>query len=296
MATIALEKLEDQLNCSICLDTYTNPKQLHCHHVYCQQCLIKLVVRDQQGQLTLTCPNCRQVTPVPASGVKGLQAAFHINKLLEIMEEHKAVSSIKAGTTETAENTSLISTKQSITVVCTEHSGKAVDLYCETCGKTICWKCVIKGGRHQNHEYEELVEAFERYKREIMSSLEPVEKQLTIVEEALAQLDARQDEISNQRASTEADIHSTITQLQDTLEMRKSELVSHLDQITEVKFKSLAVQRDQMETTRAQLSSCLHFMRENLKTVNQGEALKMRSNSVTNQGTDYHVPARSVTS
>ncbi len=69
---IALEKLEDQLNCSICLDTYTNPKQLQCHHIYCQQCLIRLVIQDQQRQLSLTCPSCCQVTLLPASGVAGI--------------------------------------------------------------------------------------------------------------------------------------------------------------------------------------------------------------------------------
>ena len=50
---------------------------------------MKLVVRDQQGQLTLICPTCRQATPVPANGVTGLQSAFQVNHLLEILKEHK---------------------------------------------------------------------------------------------------------------------------------------------------------------------------------------------------------------
>ena len=49
MAEEALKKLEEELNCAICLDTYTEPKLLQCFHVYCQQCLVKLTVRDQQG-------------------------------------------------------------------------------------------------------------------------------------------------------------------------------------------------------------------------------------------------------
>ena len=90
MAKEALEKVEERLNCSICLDTYTDPKLLQCFHVFCRQCLVPLVVRDQQGRLGLTCPNCRQVTPIPADrGVAGLQPAFHINNLLEIQESLK---------------------------------------------------------------------------------------------------------------------------------------------------------------------------------------------------------------
>ena len=53
MAEQALKRLEEQLNCSICLDTFTDPKLLQCFHVYCQQCLVPLGVRDQQGQLSL---------------------------------------------------------------------------------------------------------------------------------------------------------------------------------------------------------------------------------------------------
>ena len=89
MAEEALKKLEEQLNCAICLDTYTEPKLLQCFHVYCQQCLVKLTVRDQQGQLSLTCPTCRQVTPITGRGVADLQSAFHINHLLEVRQSFK---------------------------------------------------------------------------------------------------------------------------------------------------------------------------------------------------------------
>ena len=35
-------RLEEQLKCPVCLDTYTNPKILPCHHSFCQECLEKL--------------------------------------------------------------------------------------------------------------------------------------------------------------------------------------------------------------------------------------------------------------
>ena len=89
-------KIEDQLQCSICLDTYTDPKLLQCFHVYCRQCLVPLVDRDQWGQLGLTCPACRQVTPVPNRGVAGLQSAFHIKELMEkqVATAEEALASI----------------------------------------------------------------------------------------------------------------------------------------------------------------------------------------------------------
>ena len=62
----------------------------------------------------------------------------------------------------------------------------------------------MKDEKHHSHDYEELDKAFEKYKGDITSSLQPIEKQLATIEKALAQLDTHCDEISNQRATIEA--------------------------------------------------------------------------------------------
>ena len=277
MADKALKKVEDQLNCSICLDTYTDPKLLQCFHVYCQGCLVKLVVRDQQGHHVLTCPICRQVTPIPANGVTGLQPAFHINHLLDILDEHKK----KEGPTAERDLARLAGKKKD-SQLCSEHVGKALELYCETCGELICSHCALKKGKHHSHDYEVLDEAFEKYKKEITPSLEPMEKRLVTINKALAQCDSYCVEASDQRAAVEADIHKTISRLQkvvyEALEVRKTELIGHLHQMTQEKLKSLAVQRDLIETTQAQLGSCIDFIKESFKTTSsQGEVLRMKT-------------------
>ena len=281
MAEKTLKKVEEELNCSICLDTYSDPKLLQCFHAYCRKCLVKLVVRDQQGQLILTCPICRHDTPVPANGVAGLQPAFQINHLLEIMEEHKKAAADPPASAEKAERDSAsLTSRDKVKVCCREHAGKEVELFCETCGEPVCLRCVIKGGKHHSHDYEELDKAFERYKVEVTASLEPMEKQVTTITKALAQLDARCAEISDQRAAVEADVHTAFRKLQHILDTRKTELIGQLHHITQRKLKGLAVQRDQLETTLAQLSSCLGFMRESLKTGSQEEVLLMKSSVV----------------
>ena len=276
-----LEKVEEELNCSICLDTYSDPKLLQCFHAYCHKCLVKLVVRDQQGQLILTCPICRHDTPVPANGTAGLQPAFQINHLLEIMEEHKKAAADPPASAEKAERDSAsLTSRDKVKVCCREHAGKEVELFCETCGEPVCVKCALRGGKHHSHDYEELDKAFERYKVEVTASLEPMEKQVTTITKALAQLDARCAEISDQRAAVESDIHTAFGKLQRILDTRKTELIGKLHHVTQTKLKGLAVQRDQLETTLAQLSSCLGFMRESLKTGSQEEVLSMKSSVV----------------
>ena len=283
MAEKTLKKVEEELNCSICLDTYSDPKLLQCFHAYCRKCLVKLVVRDQQGHLIMTCPICRHDTPVPANGVAGLQPAFQINHLLEIMEEHKKAAADPPASAEKAERDSAsLTSRDKIKVCCREHAGKEVELFCETCGEPVCMKCAVKalGGKHHSHDCEELDKAFERYKVEVTASLEPMEKQVTTITKALAQLDARCAEISDQRAAVEADVHSAFRKLQHILDTRKTELIGQLHHITQRKLKELTVQRDQLETTLAKLSSCLGFMRESLKTGSQEEVLSIKSSVV----------------
>ena len=277
MAEKVLKQLEEQLNCSICLDTYTDPKLLQCFHVYCRQCLVPLVDRDQQGQLGLTCPICRQVTPVPDRGVAGLQSAFHINRFLEIKESFQRPEN-PAATLEEAAPTDVNPVKK--VSHCFVHEDNELELYCETCGKLICTRCALKGGKHHDHCYEDLGQALRKYKEEISSSLEPMEKQIMIMKKALAQLDARREEISDQRTATAVNIHVTFRRLQEVLDVRETELIGQLDQVTQGKLKGLAVQGDQIETTLAQLCSCLHFMRESLRTGNKKDVLMMKTNTV----------------
>ena len=280
MAEEALKKLEQQLNCSICLDTYTNPKLLQCFHIYCQQCLVPLVDRDQRGQLGLSCPICRQVTPVPNRGVAGLQSAFHINHLLELKDSFQKLDNPAVAVEGALGGVTIAVPSRKAVQHCFEHPEEELKLYCETCGELVCLKCAIKGGKHFSHDYKKLDKVFQEYKEEITSSLEPMERQVATMKGVLAQLDTRCGKISDQREATEDKIHATFRRLLEVLNVRETELVHQLHRITQSKLKALAVQRDKVETILAQLSSCLLFMGESLREANKDDALMMKTNTV----------------
>ena len=309
----ALKKVEDQLECAICLQPYTDPKLLPCFHVYCKHCLERLVVQDRDGP-TVTCPKCRRPTPVPPNGITGLQSDFHVHNLFEIRDtlekakEPQCENCKKATATGfcrdcgkfvcdkctelhqlwvdftahkivsvsevQSEAASLTPVKKKV-AYCPRHPEKVLEIYCETDGELICTSCTIR--LHRDHRYDLVTDTFPKHRDEILSHLQPVREHLDTVKMALQALDTRTKEITDQRMDIEADIHKRINQLLRALEQRRTELIGQLDQITQNKLKHLAAQKDEIELLQTQLSSCLEYVEGSLKTGSEGEILSMKA-------------------
>ena len=169
--------------------------------------------------------------------------------------------------------TQLVPPKRKI-MFCSKHPTKELDLYCETCEQLVCRDCTVR--IHRDHQYDLVSDAFQKHKDVLVTSMQPVEKQLDTVTKSLQQLDTQCQQITDQREALVGNIHKTIQQLQDALEARKTELIGKLDQITQQKLKTLAAQRDQIELVQTQLSSCLDFVKESLRTGSEGEILAMK--------------------
>lgn len=71
---------------------------------------------------------------------------------------------------------------------CIKHAEleEELKLYCETCGELICLRCALKGGRHHDHNYAFLSEAFEKYTKDVSVFVEPMEKQVETILTTLA--------------------------------------------------------------------------------------------------------------
>ena len=310
-----LKTLKEQLTCGICLDSYKDPRLLQCFHVFCKDCLERLVVQDHQG-LSLSCPNCRQSSLLPPGSVSGLQSAFHTNHLFEIQD-------------------ALQKLKESHKTKCEKCEMQIATGFCRDCGQFICAKCTeihqiwkelsshevvtidqlqVEVTRfvppkkkemfcskhptkeldlycesceelicqhcivrvHRDHQYDLVPDAFPKHKDAIVFSLQPVEQQLGVVNKALEHFDTKSHNIKGQREMVAENIHKAIKRLQDLLETRKMELIGQLDQITQQRLKSLAAQKDQIELVQTKLSSCLEFVNESLRTGSQKEILAMK--------------------
>ena len=311
----ALQKIQEQVTCGVCLEPYKQPRLLKCFHVYCEGCLQRLVRGGGEGQ-SLSCPQCRRDTRLPAGGVPGLQGAFYIHYLFDIQDALKKVSSSEqtmcnkckkyeaVGFCRTCgfacqrckelhQDWDDLKTHEFIdldtltgdvttlvpplkkTLLCSKHTETKADLYCETCDELICRDCIVRV--HRDHQYDLVSESFAKQEKVIVDSLKPVEEQIAVLERAVESVDTQCAAVVEQKTAVVAEIHTAVAHLRQALEVRETELVGVAEQTAQQKLKTLAAQRDGFELQLGQLRSCQGFVEESRRTCSQGEILRMKS-------------------
>ena len=311
----AMEKLSDQLSCSVCLEEYRRPRVLPCLHVFCEACLEKLAVA-QGGRLSAPCPNCRQPAQLPRGGVASLPSAFYIQHLFEVKDAlEKVRDPKKAQCDKCGEGEAQGFCRdcgQFICQLCLDMHRKWRELQSheissfnevqETASKMVtpkkvttlcpkhptepikiyCEKCDELICRdctvktHRDHSYDLIPDAFPKHRDTIIASLEPVKTLLASVVETIKNLEARSKRVERRGKKTKDKVDAEIERLHTILEARRRELHSEVDGKVRQASKELAAQRDQHELRQAQLSSCVEFVEGSLQSGTQEEVLSMK--------------------
>src|SRR5277367_3174811 len=117
------EWLDELTECSICKQTFTDPKILPCVHTFCLTCL-QTYGNDNIPGDQLACPLCRTNFTVPSAGFEGLPNNYFVNKFLIInrmsLEEPKQVM---------------------FCPLCPEDKGLVATLFCLECQEHLCENC-----------------------------------------------------------------------------------------------------------------------------------------------------------
>ena len=301
----ALKKLEEQLTCPICLDLYTDPKSLYCLHSFCCHCLEGLPLELKEKKLFLSCPTCRISTELPEAGVARLPIAFFINNLSEVHSLLKKVSGDQHVSCDNCKKSDatgyckqctkflcarcvgvhnewapfidhtvisldevarsafqLPSTKPDVTMKCSSHD-KPLEIYCETCHDLICYDCTVH--IHKTHDYDLVRDTYDKHRKIIESSLEPVREQIVVVTEAVSTLTQREKEITHQGETVKEEIHVMIKQIIDLLLQSERKLTEDVYLAVRHKLSMLSQQKRKAETTLGQLTDCYDFVEQGHK-------------------------------
>ena len=118
-----LKNLKEHVTCSICLDTYTDPKTIDCLHTFCFECLKKHALTSQR-QGVYRCPQCQAHVGVPEGNrFDLLPSSFLHNSLLSLLAVRQSGDGSELSCS-----------------LCQKKSAE-VD-YCFDCGKFMCPNCV----------------------------------------------------------------------------------------------------------------------------------------------------------
>ena len=246
------KRISDNLTCKICHDTYKEPpKFLQCHHVFCKECLERLVHQDCD-QPTLPCPTCRSVTVVPSGGISCLQSDFHMEHLFEIRDMLDK-SETKCGKCECE---------------------KAI-LFCRNCEEFICKSC---GDFHKRwrdlklHDITPLGQIQEgpdkadiitvlasKQKHEVAQHIHPLQEQVVFIGKALESLNSYEEAIHKQQEVAKNEVSKHLDDICQHLNERKRQLHHEIDGSVQQKLRKLATQRKEIQRIYQLLTSCLKF-------------------------------------
>uniref|UniRef100_A0A3P8XMN6 RING-type E3 ubiquitin transferase n=1 Tax=Esox lucius TaxID=8010 RepID=A0A3P8XMN6_ESOLU len=285
------------LVCSICLDHYHNPKVLPCLHTFCEKCLQNYIPPQS---LTLSCPVCRQTSILPEKGVAALQNNFFITNLMEVLQRDPECSRPEA--CSVLESVSAAAACQPLS--CPNHEGKVrfftpvlrlvsppfgeslcvelcfaapmlplqvMEFYCESCETAMCLECTE--GEHREHVTVPLRDVLEQQKAALKTQLDAIRNRLPQLTAAIELVGEISKQLTDRKNEAVTEISSTFEELERALHLRKSALITDLENICCTKQKVLQAQLSSLLQGKDNIQSCSSFTEQALSHGSATEVL-----------------------
>ena len=196
-----LDKIsQDYLKCIICLNTFTEPTFLDCHHTFCQSCLNDLRQSESHSsQSGINCPSCRKQTPLSGRGLSGLKQNFILKSLADDVTQQQKLLRVQQGALvcgqcndecdtviqcsdcsmtfcqdcwfdqESSHGDHEIGTLTSTEKApkCPKHKELDYCIYCQSCQVLLCAMCAATTHRSMDHEHIDIDQAISDLKEEL---------------------------------------------------------------------------------------------------------------------------------
>ena len=203
-----LKSLRKQVTCSICLDTYTEPKTISCLHTFCCECLERHA-RVSQRQGKFRCPECQAEIDLPQGNhFDLLPNSFFTKSLLGVLE---------------GEDRQAIPRQQQDT--CSQHREERVRYYCSSCEACICPICVAKD--HRGHDV--LEKAVQEEKKNINSTVEIINEKANLFGAELGKLEKTTGDVEMIIAMAKKDVSEATERVITKTRQQEKQLLESLE-------------------------------------------------------------------
>ena len=228
------KNLKQQVTCSICLDTYTQPKTISCLHTFCCECLERHA-RVSQRQGKFRCPECQAEIDLPEGNrFDGLPNSFLHKSLLGVFE---------------AEET------------CPQHTEERVRYYCFCCEACICPICVAED--HRGHAFDVLENAVQEDKKNIMLTVETIKEKANLFRAELRKLEKTSEDVERIIAMAKQEVSDATEHVIRMTRQQEKQLLESLEMTRRRRMERINSAKQELISKVKQMSQAAEFA-ENL--------------------------------
>ena len=280
-----LANLNEEVSCSVCIVTFTEPKQLPCLHSFCLHCL-EGIQRTSGRHDMITCPECKRESQVPGGNLKDLPTNFRINSLLDVLAIRECGSTgVKCGNCDKRRVESFYcfqccsfwcdeciighniirANKEHRVLALKEfeyqdienvlkrpafcsrpgHEKKELEFFCKKCQETVCSSCVVTA--HDGHVKVLLEEAANEKKLQVMSAIESRKAKVQKMRNKISKIDEDCHNIEAKVAKVKSSAQQFVESMIAVIEAKKQQIFTEADHEAQQSLQRLRVQRIDIE-------------------------------------------------
>ncbi|XP_019859746.1 PREDICTED: tripartite motif-containing protein 45-like [Amphimedon queenslandica] len=298
---------ETPLTCTICQDTYSDPRVLPCLHSFCKGCLSKLA----SISTSIKCPLCRNEHTLSPKGVDELLPNTQLARKVETLsttteklkcdqcesDETDVVSfcsyceSYLCKSCDGAHKKMLAFKSHELVLpklakknpkvksfMCPKHTSEALSVYCAICKSVICRDCAIYN--HNGHRFEPAMDVSDKIKRFLVSDSKQLKTKLETFHSHAEEVAKIEKHVTVYPDEMKSFITSQFEELHKLLDKRKEVLLQQVDTQYNDFSKLLWIEKDIVETGICKLEAGIRFAQQLAKSDDKLEVAVLGSKAL----------------
>ncbi|KAM5164702.1 E3 ubiquitin/ISG15 ligase TRIM25-like [Mantella aurantiaca] len=273
---MAFSDARKELDCSICLNIYTDPVTLKCGHNFCRDCIDR-VLDTQEASGVCSCPECRvefRERPELNRNITLRNIVESLQPTESVPEEsqtfctyciHSPVPAVKSCLhceASLCDNHVKVHSKSSQHVLsdltaplenkkCSVHQ-KTLEYYCTEDSACLCGSCRLHG-EHQGHQVEALEEASKKRKENLTVTLQKLSKKREKMEQSIDDLQKYKRKVQSMAASVTKRVTTIFRDIRRQLDTLEKKILNEISMQAERDsfpafdlFQQLEIQKEEL--------------------------------------------------